>query len=133
MFTITDEREIAAVLLRYATGIDRRDWKLFRTCFTDDVLAEYGDFGTWRSAAEITAFMEHAHAELGATLHRISNFVIEAKGAGASARSYVDALLMPGAAGGEVHQGIGYYDDELVHTPQGWRIKRRRFVAVRIV
>ncbi len=34
--SIEDERSIIAVLLRYATGIDTRDWNLFRTCFSED-------------------------------------------------------------------------------------------------
>jgi len=99
----TDEQEIAAVLTRYATGIDRRDWSLFQDCFTDDATTDYGTFGHWSSAAQITAFMKQAHAGMGYTLHRLSNFVISAQGNSAIARSYVDALLMPGPAGGEAH------------------------------
>jgi hypothetical protein len=133
MLTLTDEQEIIAVLTRYATGIDRRDWPLFDTCFTEDARTDYGTFGQWSSAAQITAFMQRAHAAMGPTLHRLSNFVIAAQGPGAIARSYVDALLMPGPAGGDVHRGIGYYDDELIKTAQGWRIKVRRFTAVQIL
>jgi hypothetical protein len=51
----------------------------------------------------------------------------------AAARCYVDALLMPLPTGGQVHRGIGYYDDELVKTERGWKIKRRRFTAVQIL
>jgi 3-phenylpropionate/cinnamic acid dioxygenase small subunit len=133
MLSITDEREISAVLIRYATGIDRRDWTLFQSCFTDDARTEYGAFGQWNSAAQISAFMQEAHAGMGHTLHRLSNFVIAAQGDGAVARSYVDALLTPGAAGGDVHRGVGFYDDELIKTERGWRIKFRRFTAVQIL
>ncbi len=42
-----DEQEIAKLLLRYATAIDGRDWPLLRSCFTDDLQADYGDFGAW--------------------------------------------------------------------------------------
>jgi hypothetical protein len=128
-----DEREIIEVLTRYATGIDRRDWGLFQACFTDDARSDYGTFGQWGSAAQITAFMREAHADIGPTLHRLSNFVISVQGNGATARSYVDALLMPGEAGGDVHRGVGFYEDELVKTEHGWRIKFRRFTAVQIV
>ena len=133
MLTATDEREIIAVLIRYATGIDRRDWPLFETCFTEDARTDYGTFGQWSSAAQISAFMQQAHAAMGPTLHRLGNFVIAAQGPGAIARSYVDALLMPGPAGGDVHRGIGYYDDELIKTAPGWRIILRRFTAVQIL
>jgi len=40
--------------------------------------------------------------------------------------------LMPGEAGGAVHRGVGFYDDELVKTAQGWRIKFRRFTSVQM-
>jgi hypothetical protein len=128
-----EEREIAALLTRYATGIDRRDWAMFETCFTDDVHTDYGTFGRWSTAAQITAFMREAHSGLGYTLHRLSNIVISVQGQSASARAYVDALLMPGEAGGDVHRAAGFYDDELVKTEQGWRIRFRRFTAVQIL
>jgi hypothetical protein len=128
-----DEREIAALLTRYATGIDRRDWTMFEACFTADAQTDYGTFGRWRSAAQLTAFMREAHAGLGHTLHRLSNLVISVQGRSATARAYVDALLMPGPAGGEVHRGAGFYDDELVKSEQGWRIRVRRFTAVQVL
>jgi hypothetical protein len=81
-----DERQIIALLTRYATGIDRRDWALFQACFTDDARSDYGTFGQWGSAAQITAFMREAHAGMGPTLHRLSNFVIAAQGNRATAR-----------------------------------------------
>jgi hypothetical protein len=133
MLAPADEREITALLTRYATGIDTRDWPLFEACFAEDARTDYGNFGKWTSAAQISDFMQRAHAEVGHTLHRLSNFTIAAQGEGAAARCYVDALLMPLATGGQVHRGIGYYDDELVRTERGWRIKRRRFTAVQIL
>jgi hypothetical protein len=133
MLAPADEREITALLTRYATGIDTRDWALFETCFTEDARTDYGTFGRWSSAVQITAFMRQSHAGLGHTLHRLSNFVIAEREQGATARSYVDALLMPASANGEIHRGIGYYDDELVKTDQGWKIQGRRFTAVQIL
>ncbi len=132
MLSLQDHHDITQVIYRYGTGIDTRNWALFETCFTPDVLAEYGAFGTWRSAAEITAFMRDVHMPVGATLHRMSNMVIDAHGEGARARTYVDALLMPQDEGGEIHRGIGYYDDVLVKTSAGWQIGHRRFTAVRL-
>jgi hypothetical protein len=52
----SDHELIGEVLVRYATGIDTKDWSLFRTCFTDDVLADYGDIGVWNGDA-ITEYM----------------------------------------------------------------------------
>lgn len=124
-----DEHDIADVLLRYATGIDRRDWDLFRTCFTDDVLAEYEGLDPWHSAEEITTFMATSHVDMGHTMHRLSNLAITVDGNTATARTYVDALLM--APDGQTGLNPrGYYDDDLIRTPDGWRIARRRFTNV---
>ncbi len=125
-----DERAIVAVLLRYATGIDTRDWTLFRTCFSDDFEGDYGSFGKWRGPREITDYMRRAHAEIGPTLHRLTNFTIEESGTHVHARSYVDAMLMPVAKDGPVHRGVGMYKDQMVRTADGWKIARRVFVPV---
>ena len=124
-----DHDDIAEVLVRYATGIDRRDWDLFRTCFADDVVADYGDAGRWDSAEALTAFMVDAHAGMGHTMHRLSNLAITVDGDRATSRTYVDAVLMA-PDGGSGLNPIGYYDDVLVRTEQGWRIQRRTFTSV---
>jgi 3-phenylpropionate/cinnamic acid dioxygenase small subunit len=123
--------DITHVLLRYASGIDRRDWDLLRTCFTDDCHADYGDIGAWDNVDAITAFMIESHAQLGHTLHRLSNFSIAVHGDKASARTYVDALLMTPDGQTSIN-AIGYYDDELVDTGGSWRIARRQFTSVRL-
>lgn len=120
---------ISEVLVRYATGIDRRDWPLFRSCFTADVRAEYDGLPAWDGVDAITDYMTEAHAPMGHTLHRLSNVAIEVDGGRATARTYVDAVLMA-ADGASGVNAVGFYDDELVDGPDGWRIARRRFTAV---
>ncbi|MBV9320493.1 MAG: nuclear transport factor 2 family protein [Mycobacterium sp.] len=126
-----DRQDIADVLLRYATGIDRRDWPLFRTAFTDDCELDYGEIGAWNGVDAVTEFMQQTHAMAGHTLHRLTNQVIALDGDRAEARTYVDALIMLGNNSSGVN-GIGYYDDQIVRTDAGWRIARRRFTAVRV-
>ena len=126
-----DRQDISDVLVRYATGIDRRDWPLFRTVFTDDCELDYGVIGTWQGVDAVADFMEKTNALAGHTLHRLTNQVIEVDGDKALSRTYVDALIMVGDEGAGVN-GIGFYDDEIVRTPDGWRIARRRFTNVRV-
>jgi len=126
----TDALEIEEVLVRYATGIDRRDWELFRRCFTDDLHADYEGVALWKGVAEITDYMQAAHADMGHTMHRLSNMAISVDGDRATARTYVDAVLMA-ADGQSGVNPVGFYDDELVRTEDGWRIRRRTFTAVR--
>jgi SnoaL-like domain len=127
-----DRAEIAEVLVRYATGIDRRDWPLFRTCFTEDCEADYGSIGIWHGADEITEWMRLSHDACSHTLHRITNIVVDLDGdGGAKARSYVDAVVMGPVGTGGAH-ALGYYDDQLVRSRQGWRIAQRGYTMVRV-
>ena len=117
--------------MRYASGIDRRDWALFRTVFTDDCELDYGEIGTWKGVDAVTEFMEQVHALAGHTMHRLSNQAITVDGDKAAARTYIDGLIMFGDNTSGVN-AIGFYDDEIVRTKDGWRIARRRYTQVRL-
>jgi 3-phenylpropionate/cinnamic acid dioxygenase small subunit len=124
-------QDVADLLVRYASGIDRRDWTLLRSCFTDDCVADYGDIGRWEGGDAITEWMRKTHEPLGHTLHRITNQSFAWEGEAVSARSYVDALVLlsdniRGA------QSAGRYDDVVVRTAEGWKIARRTFTLIRL-
>ncbi|WNG90395.1 nuclear transport factor 2 family protein [Mycobacterium sp. ITM-2016-00317] len=124
-----DRAQISDVLVRYATGIDSRDWPLFRTVFTEDCELDYGEIGTFVGADTVVQFMADTHQMAGHTLHRITNQAVDVDGDTATARAYVDALIMaPDNASGV--NAVGFYDDELSRTDTGWRIRRRRFTVV---
>ena len=124
-------QDVADLLVRYATGIDRRDWELLRSCFTDDCVADYGHVGTWSSGDEITEWMRRTHEPLGHSLHRITNPSVTSDGEIVTARSYVDAIVL-GPDNVRGAQAAGWYDDVLVQTDDGWKIARRRFTLVRM-
>lgn len=127
-----DRQDITDVLVRYATGIDRRDWPLFRTVFTEDCVLDYGQIGRWDGVDAVTDFMEQTHAAAGHTLHRMSNHAVKVDGDSAQARTYVDAYVMAADNASGVN-AVGFYDDDLVRTDEGWRIASRIFTTVRVV
>ena len=126
-----DRQDISDLLVRYATGIDRRDWPLFRTVFTDDCELDYGEIGSWKGVDAVTEFMQQAHAIAGYTLHRLTNQAITVDGNKAAARTYIDAVIMAGDNQAGVN-AWGFYDDDIVRTGGEWRIARRRFTHVRV-
>lgn len=126
-----DRQDISDLLIRYATGIDRKDWDLFRTVFTPDCRLDYGEIGSWDNVEAVTEFMDVVHAGAGYTLHRITNPVIDLDGDRATARCYVDVWVMAADNASGVN-GSGFYDDEIVRTSDGWRIARRTFTKVRL-
>jgi 3-phenylpropionate/cinnamic acid dioxygenase small subunit len=129
-----DKAEIAEVLIRYATGIDRRDWPLFRTCWTADVSADYEQVGQFTDAEQLTDVMRLIHDAMGPTYHRMSNIAITVDGDRAVARTYVHAvlLLVPGDST-NWFDAVGHYDDEFSKTADGWQISRRVVHTARLL
>jgi 3-phenylpropionate/cinnamic acid dioxygenase small subunit len=127
-----DRDEIADVLVRYATGIDTKDWPRFRTCFVDDVHADYGEIGVWDGVDAITDYMTETHAGMPDTKHMLSNIAIDLDGDEATASTYVHAVLVLTYEPPSSVDAVGRYVDRLVRTPDGWRIRERTFRTTRI-
>ena len=130
----SDHELITDVLVRYATGIDTKDWSLFRTCFTDDVQADYGEgVGSWTDVDAITEYMTVMHADMVDTKHRLTNFVIEVDGDTATASTYVHAVLVVTHDPLTWYEPVGRYEDRLVRTAGGWRISHRVYHSTRML
>ncbi len=129
---MSDRDDISAVLIRYATAIDTQDWPLFRTCFTDDVHADYGEIGAWHDVDGITEYMATTHAAMPATNRMVTNMVVSVDGDHATAVTYVHAVLLVRREPEVSVDAVGKYEDELVRTADGWKISSRRFVPTRV-
>jgi len=128
---MSDREDIFDLTVRYATAIDGRQYDLLSTVFTAEADLDYGVIGHWKSAAEITEFMDAAHVGAAHTLHRMTNQAITIDGDAATVRTYVDALIL--LEDGSGANPVGYYDDHAVRTADGWRISSRRYTSVRLV
>jgi len=127
---IADRFEIEDLLTRYATGVDTKDWDLWESCFTPDAHIDYSAFGgTTGGVKEVRAWLAEIMTKFAATQHLVTNRDIRLDGDRATARSgFYNPMAI---ATGQGDQRIlffdgGYYCDELVRTPDGWRIKTRR-------
>ena len=125
MRSAEDERQIIALINRYATGLDTADWTLLRSCWADDVDVDYGTGQTWSSADALNAFMEDFHTGL-TTMHMNTNFVISDAGdSRATGRTYFRALLLR-SDGSLFLRADGWYDDCFVKVGSAWKIAGRR-------
>ncbi len=124
--TAADDRfEILAVVDRYATALDRRDWKLLDQVFTEDV---HFDSGEWlkTSRAEYVEIIRTYLGGCGPTQHLLGNHRIELLGDAARAACYVRAFHRGSAELSELTYDMGgEYRDVLRRTPDGWRIHHR--------
>ena len=92
---LLDRAEISDVQLRYATGLDSRDWPLFRSCFTDEIETDFTSvFGGEPRKVSADRWTEAARRSLSglkATQHMITNHVITVAGDDATCIAYVQA------------------------------------------
>jgi hypothetical protein len=130
-----DRAEIADVQLRYATGVDSRDWELFRSCFVDEIEGDYSSvFGTppaRLSADEFVAMIAPVMSALTATQHMITNLAVTFKDPDhATVVAYVRAIHYNAAADGGTEQTVyGYYTNTFVRTVEGWRISKVKLTS----
>jgi hypothetical protein len=132
---LCDRAEIADVQLRYATGVDSRDWELFRSCFVDEIEGDYSSvFGTppaRLSADEFVAMIAPVMSALTATQHMITNLAVTFEDSDhATVVAYVRAIHYNAAADGGTEQTVyGYYTNTFVRTLEGWRISKVKLTS----
>lgn len=130
MRQLEDSQAAVEILYKYATGIDRRDWPLLRSCFTDTCEFNYGDIGKWSTGDAATEAMVGFQRNYKRSLHQISNPVVRISGGRASASSYVHVISLPLQEPDRLEEAFGYFDDELVRSGGGWRISERTFTML---
>lgn len=125
--TLLDRAAISDVVNNYATGIDRRDWVLFRSCFADEGVY---DFVSWSGgeprnlkADDWVSGVAGGLSGFDATQHVSSNHVHTIDGDEATCVSYMMALHYIVEDGKRQMQSIGgYYTNKLRRTDGQWRI-----------
>ncbi len=128
LHNLLDRAAISDVVLNYATGIDRRDWALYRSIFTDVVAF---DFTTWSGVREDmaadawVASVRQTLACFDATQHTMSNHVITLDADRATITVHMHALHQ---FEGELQELGGFYTHGLIRTPAGWKIASCRLV-----
>lgn len=129
---LIDEHDIRALLHRYATALDGKDWDLLGSCFLADATAEYESIGTLVGRQAIVDLCRSALKPMARTHHLIGNVAVSIGDSRDSARSscYLQAQhVRPGTPGGDMNIVAGRYDDELQRTGDGWKIRARRLAV----
>jgi ketosteroid isomerase-like protein len=124
---LQDRQEITELCYRYGLAVDGRDWAALAACFTPDADAYFLDMPPCHGYQAIEDTCRAALTPLSATQHLVSNVVVRLDGDRASSTCYLQAQhVRTGTAGGEHFIIAGRYADQLVRTPDGWRIRERR-------
>lgn len=121
--TLADRIEITDLLTRYATAVDEKDWTLYRSVFTADAQIDYSTAGGPAGDLESVVSRLSEQLELfSRTQHFVSNIAVELDGDTAKVRAmFFNPMIV---APGKQFTCGGWYNHELVRTPDGWRSAR---------
>ncbi len=123
-----DRERIARLPLTYARGVDRRDWKLVRSCFTDDAQIEGS-----RNSAPVEDYIDSLRPGVEyfpKTMHFMGNQLVDVDGDQGSVETYAVAyhwMGVPAGADDPANVVVGVrYQDSVVRRGEGWLIAHRR-------
>lgn len=129
---LIDRLAITDVISNYATGLDARDWTLWRSVFLDEVRF---DLSSWTgqgprllNADRVVRAQARDFAELICTQHFMTNHRVSIQGDRARVLAHMRAehwiVTDPSSndQATERYTMFGYYDDKLVRTADGWKI-----------
>lgn len=120
-----DRFAIIALLTRYATAMDQRDWPLLDQVFTEDLVYDAGEWIA-RSRIEYLGLVRPYLDGCGPTQHLLGNFRIELEGDRARSAVYVRAYHFgTRELARTTYEMLGEYRDEIVRTEAGWRSHHR--------
>jgi ketosteroid isomerase-like protein len=122
---LLDRLAITDVTIEYCWALDQNDFERLRNVFLPDAIFDIA--GTPHHGLDaIMARVSAALTPLDDSQHLISNHQIVIDGDRATSRCYLQAQHVRKAAeGGPNFIFAGRYEDELVRTPEGWRISHR--------
>lgn len=123
---LIDRHEIHDVLMRYARGIDRRDFELVASCYHPEATDDHGRF-----KGPVEDFIPWVAETLGrfeTTMHFLGNVLIELDGDRAYAETYCVAYHR--LVGQDVDSIAGLrYVDRFDRRDGEWRIADRKIVV----
>ena len=131
---LLDRAAISDTVHAYATGLDRRDWKLYRSIFTDEIEMDFESVGIRAGTYDADKWVRDAQRlfrGFAATQHTSSNHVHEIRGDEATCISNMEAehFVASEPGGDDTPEGMrwtigGYYENGLVRSPTGWKLSR---------
>ena len=126
---VADRIALQDVMLKYAAGVDERDFGLYASCFVENV--EVVDFGEApiNGRDEWVEYVKGALDNYGPTQHMLGPKLATIDGDNAHCRTDVQALHYLKQPEGEILTLWATYETDMVRTNEGWKISRHRLVS----
>jgi hypothetical protein len=122
-----DHTQIVETIYCYATGVDTRDWALYRSIFTDEIDVDFSSYDgnppRRMRADDWVQGVAPLFEGLDATQHTMTNPRVLIEGERATCVMYMQAVHFLANQDGDAEFTLGgYYTDELLKTPSGWKL-----------
>ncbi len=124
---LIDRHSAAAMILRYGSSLDERDWERLSTCFTSDVISVLAGIPGMTSYRELEEAVRFTLGNYAATQHQIAGVEVEIDGDNAALRAN---LLATHTTDGPPFVVGGVYRERMVRTDEGWRITHHNLDAL---
>lgn len=123
--TLLDRQAIAELCVQYTFALDAKNWALLESCFAPDPVFVHPG-GRLAGFDEILGRTSAALTPLDRTQHLLGNIDVEVDGDTGRASTYFHAQhVRAGTPGGDLYVIAGRYEDAVVRTDAGWRIRER--------
>jgi hypothetical protein len=130
-----DKLAVAETVYRYAIAVDRRDWPLYRSLFTETVAVDFSSFSSYLSPRLLSvddwvAGVRPLFTGLAASQHSMTNPLATVEGDAATITMYVRAHHVhdPDDPASWYTVG-GYYDNALVRVDGRWLLTSVRLTV----
>ena len=130
---LLDRQALRELMVRYYRAVDRRDWEALKSVFAPDAHLNYNN-GTFdgQGVERIIEFIKPV-ARSRASMHFMGQQSVELQGDSARMETYGIANGVRARESGGPERTGGQalrYQDQLVRTPAGWRVKARVMVVI---
>ena len=126
-----DHLEIQSVINLYASALDKQQWSALGVVFTEDAVADFVGIGACEGRQAITDLVTSVLTQCAATQHLLGNISIQVSGDRATATCYLSAMHAGlGDYASDIFTVWGEYADQLIRTPEGWRIAHRTLTTI---
>ena len=125
---LLDRSQLSDLMNRYALGLDTRNWELWRSCFVDDLEADFTSIWPGLVVHGADEWVKQGSSlieGLDATQHIITNHAHEISGDRAKTVAYLHAQhVFKNDLGADHNVLAGYYEFHSVRSEDGWRIQK---------
>lgn len=127
--SVADRIACQDVMLRYAAGVDNRDFDMYRSCFADDVVVTGFGEETVNGCDAWVEYVKDALERFGPTQHMLGPQLATIDGDNATCRTDVQAHHYMKDAETTTLTLWATYEQEMQRINGDWKIKRHHLVS----